>query len=453
MSTLFSNLAYIFINRDGPGIQPGSRSYERSWMRDGSLTCTALLQTGHVEEVRGFLDWYARGQFPSGKIPCVIDSRGPDAVPEHDSHGQFIYAVLQYFLYTHDTLWLHGKYDAVAGAVRYMQSLRRERMTEPYRSGTPEQRALYGILPESISHEGYSDVPRHSYWDDFFALRGLKDATTIAALLGKTHDAAEFGTERDEFRRDLYASMRLAMQNRKIDYIPGCAELGDFDATSTTIGIAPGGELGNIPEPQLHNTFDRYYSYFQERKTRAIGPNYTPYETRAIGSFVHLGRRERVEELLDFFMNDRRPSAWNHWAEVVWRDPATPKFIGDMPHTWVGSDFIRSVRTMFVYERERDTALVIGGGIPESWLVDTSGVTVEGLPTYYGPLSYTITRHGEAFAVAIGGGLQVPSGGLAVPQFRAIVPKRVTVGGREGEVNADREVIVKKVPAIVRIEY
>ena len=57
-------------------------------------------------------------------------------------------------------------------------------------------------------------------------------------------------------------------------------------------------------------------------------------------------------------------AGWNHWAEVVWRDPRTPRFIGDMPHTWVGSDFIRAARSLFVYEREADQALVIGAGIP-----------------------------------------------------------------------------------------
>ena len=55
-----ANLAYILINHDGAGIQPGSRSYERSWIRDGSLTSTALLRLGHPEEVRDFINWYAR---------------------------------------------------------------------------------------------------------------------------------------------------------------------------------------------------------------------------------------------------------------------------------------------------------------------------------------------------------------------------------------------------------
>jgi hypothetical protein len=61
-----------------------------------------------------------------------------------------------------------------------------------------------------------------------------------------------------------------------------------------------------------------------------------------------------------------RPLAWNHWAEVVWREPATPRFIGDMPHGWVGSDFIRSVTDMFAYA-DGDDALVIGAGIHPEW--------------------------------------------------------------------------------------
>ena len=35
------------------------------------------------------------------------------------------------------------------------------------------KRLFFGLLPESISHEGYSSKPMHSYWDDFFALQGL----------------------------------------------------------------------------------------------------------------------------------------------------------------------------------------------------------------------------------------------------------------------------------------
>ena len=52
VATLKSNLAFVLVNRDGPWIQPGSRAYERSWIRDGALTTSALLRLGHAGEVR-----------------------------------------------------------------------------------------------------------------------------------------------------------------------------------------------------------------------------------------------------------------------------------------------------------------------------------------------------------------------------------------------------------------
>jgi F5/8 type C domain len=454
VNTIKSNLAYIFINRDGQGIQPGSRSYERSWIRDGSLTSTALLEMGIKDEVREFIDWYAEFQFPDGKIPCVVDTRGGDPTSEHDSHGEFIYSVLTYFQFSQDSSWLRNKFDRVVGTVRYIQSLRAGRKTDLYRQGDAEQRACFGLLPESISHEGYSDHPRHSYWDDFFALKGLKDATTIAEILGEKKLAAEFAAERDDLRKDLYASMRLVIETRKIDYIPGCVELGDFDATSTTIGVDPCGELGNIPEPQLHNTFDKYYEFFSRRRDNLIEwKNYTPYETRIIGTFVHLGEKDRALDALDFFLKDRRPAPWNQWAEVVYRDPSTPGFIGDMPHTWVGSDFIRSVRAMLVYERDNDGALVIGAGIPEKWLDDSTGVAVQNLPTRYGNVSYSMKKVSERVMVRLSGDVRVPGGKIIVISPRSLPVSSVRVDGKKsGSFNAG-QVAVEHVPATIEMFY
>jgi hypothetical protein len=85
---------------------------------------------------------------------------------------------------------------------------------------------------------------------------------------------------------------------------------------------------------------------------------------RNVGAFVRLGQKERALALLDYFVGDQRPAGWNQWAEIVWRDPAAPRFIGDMPHTWVGAGFNRSVRSMLAYERESDRALVLAPAFP-----------------------------------------------------------------------------------------
>lgn len=458
IDTIKSNLAYIFINQDGPRIQPGSRNYQRSWIRDGSLTSTALLELGLNEQVRAYADWFSGYQFPSGKVPCVVDANGADPTDEHDSHGELIYLIMQVYHYTHDKAWLRTKWDNVVRDVHFIQSLRAQRKTDLYRNGTPEQRACYGLVPESISHEGYGAKPMHSYWDDTFILRGLKDATAIAAVLGEKQAEAEFAAERDDFAKDLYASMRLAMQNRHIDFIPGCVELGDFDATSTTVALAPGYELGRLPEPALHNTFDRYYEKFLRRRD---GPqdwyDLTPYENRVIGSFVLLGEKDRSTAVLDYFMGLRRPAAWNQWAEVVFPDPRTPKMIGDMPHTWCGSDFIRSVRMMFVYEREQDEALVLAAGIPDDWITDPAGIEVVGMPTYYGKLDYTLKSHatgdGQIEVVArIGAGVEIPRGGVVLvsPLSR---PIKALAGDGRLAAPGSNEIRIDRLPASVSITY
>jgi hypothetical protein len=87
-------------------------------------------------------------------------------------------------------------------------------------------------------------------------------------------------------------------------------------------------------------------------------------------------------------MEYQRPHGWNHWAEVVWHDERHPGYIGDMPHTWVGSDFINAIRAMFVYETDDDSGIVVGAGLKDEWV--KHGLSVERLPTHFGTLSYSI---------------------------------------------------------------
>jgi hypothetical protein len=455
INTWKSNLAYILINRDNAGIQPGSRSYERSWIRDGSLTSSALLKSGIIKEVKEFIEWYAPYQFENGKVPCVVDTRGPDPVPEHDSHGQLIFLIKQYFNFTKDTSFLaaHNKY--VINAVNYMQEIIAERSTDHFKYGNDSVRAYYGILPESISHEGYSEKPMHSYWDNFFAMKGLKDAANIQLILGNTNEYERISAIRDKFKTDLYNSIRLAMKTRNIDYIPGCVELGDFDATSTTIALYPVNELPNLPQPELENTFSKYYKYFTDRRDGKIEwIAYTPYEVRTIGSFIFLDKPEIAHELIDFFIKDQRPQGWNHWAEVVWKDERHPGFIGDMPHTWVGSDFINAIRTMFVYENEYDSSLVVGTALYQDWIDSPNGMSVENLPTYYGELGYSINKDQNKYTVNIYGDVGIPSGGIILKNFNgAKMPKQVLINGNETKDFSENKIVIKEFPANVEIKY
>ena len=397
--TLRATVAYMLINRDGPAIQPGSRAYARSWIRDGSLTSAALMRLGHAEAGREFLKWFAPYEFESGKVPCCVDRRGADPVPENDSNGELLYLAAEYYRFTHDRVFIESLWPYLDKAVRYIRTLRLSQTEGMFK----------GLMPESISHEGYSAKPMHSYWDDFLTLKGLKDAAYLAEELGRPVERAQYAVQADELRLSILNSLEQTTASHKIDFIPGSAELGDFDATSTSIALEPGDEMASLPQQQLRNTFDKYWrELFVPRRDGTLKWDaYTPYELRNIASFIRLGQKDRALEALDYFMHDRRPIGWREWAEVVWKDVRTPKFIGDMPHTWVGSDFIRSVTDFFAYV-DRDT-LVIAAGIPSRWL-DKGPVKVEHLHTQFGEINVEARREEKAITVALSGNAAPPGG-------------------------------------------
>ena len=369
MADTFKTAAgHILINRDGPALHPGPRRYNRSWIRDGAIMGAALLRAGYPKAIRDFVRWYAQFQSEDGNIPDCADREGTEWLPEFDAYGEFIYAVVEYFRFTGDKAFLAEMRPAVSKTLSYMEGLRSKRLTEEYQSA--EKRACYGLLPESMSHEGYMAHPVHAYWDDFWAIRGLRDASLMAEVLGDATESARLSALRESFSQDVRASLKATIAQHKIDFVPGSVEFGDFDPTATSIAIALLDELHLLPPAETKHTFDRYLEGFRERASGTLNwNNYSAYEIRIIGALVRLGRRRDAIEVLEFMLADRRIPPWNQWPEISWRDPSGPSFIGDLPHTWISAEYILSICSLFAYEREEDEALVVAAGVAEKWLL------------------------------------------------------------------------------------
>ena len=346
-----------------------------------------LLRLGHETHGRDFLLWFAPFQFKNGKVPCCATARGADPVPENDSDGEFAFAVADLWQHTHDAATARALWPHVRAAIEHMETLRASERTDA--NLTPERRAYFGLLPPSISHEGYSDKPAYSYWDDFWAYTGYHNAVELARALDLSEDAKRIAAQRDDFLADLLASITASTMFHHLDVLPGAADRGDVDPTSSTIALSPGGLLGTLPDTLVRNTFERYWRGFAARRDSGKPWDaYTPYEWRTVGSLVRLGERERALQAMAFFYRDRRPAGWNQWAEVVLRNAREPRFLGDMPHGWVASDQIRSVLDLFAYEHEGEHALVLAAGVPIAWL-DGPGLTLKDLRTPYGHLSWS----------------------------------------------------------------
>ena len=143
--------------------------------------------------------------------------------------------------------------------------------------------------------------------------------------------------------------------------------------------------------------------------------NYTAYEIRIIGALVRLGKRAEALELLEFFLSDRRPRRWNQWPEISWRNPRSPGHLGDVPHTWIASEYMLAFASLLAYEREADDALIIGAGVDAKWIAAPGGISVRGLPTWHGALDLTMKREARgALLVELGGHLRLPRGGFVV---------------------------------------
>ncbi|MEB2345027.1 MAG: discoidin domain-containing protein [Deltaproteobacteria bacterium] len=442
---------HVLAVRDGPALQPGPRRYTRSWIRDGATMSAALLRIGCAGPVRDFLAWYAPHQAADGNVPCAVDRSGPDWLPEHDSHGQLVFTLVEYARFTGDLAFARRLWPAAQRAVAYLEGLRAQRCTPEYRA--PEQRARFGILPESASHEGYLAQPVHSYWDDFWALRGIGDAADLARALGEEAEALRLAALRDALHASLYASIEATIEERGLAYVPGSVEWADFDPAATATALTTTDAAERLPPGVLAATYDEYLAGLRRRRRGEIEwNNYSAYEIRILGALVRLGRRADAHELLAFFLGDRRPRAWNQWPEISWRDPRSPGHLGDVPHAWIGAEYVLALLAMFAYERPADGALVVAAGVSDAWL-DAGEVAVAGLPTWWGSLSYTLRRSGPgALRLELGPGLRPPPGGIVVRPPLARPLARVTVDGAPVPDVGGDTLTLRRTPAIVSME-
>ena len=430
-NTVKSQLAYIMINREGSAIQPGPRNYERSWIRDGAITCSALLRMGMFKEVREYIDWYAKAVYPDGMVPPILNTNGTPYIGfgsnlEYDSQGQFIYVIMEYFRVTRDTKYLASLFTTIKGAMGFMVKLREHSMTSEYLEDKSESNCFSGLFGPSISHEGYAD-PVHSYWDDFWGLRGWKDGRDAARILGHDEIAAWADNQYRQLKTSVVKSIAATMAYWGVDYVPGCAEKGDFDPASTAIAFFPCEESDVLPRLALSNTFGRYLNELASRRFSWDGA-FSPYELRITSALLDLQQPKAANEVLDFVLSNRRPLAWNVFSEVIASDRRKGSYFGDMPHTWVGAEFICSVRNMVV--RETGDTLELLAGVRRAWVSKGEGIRVENLPTHFGRLSMHVYEEANRLTVVLKANFNIPVR-MRIVWPREEAPNRVTVDGED----------------------
>ncbi|MET0505394.1 MAG: discoidin domain-containing protein [Luteibacter sp.] len=448
---LRSQAAYMLVNQTGHAMQAGPRNYNRSFIRDGAATASILLRMGETKTARDYLDWYAaHAVHDNGLVSPILNADGSvntgfGSDIEYDSQGEFINLVA-------DVARLGGGADSVReyrpkvrAAMRFMQELRERTMVPGYLADLPAPERFHGIIAPSISHEGYSS-PTHSYWDDYWALKGWHDGAWLADQWGDKELAAYARGQYAALRASLRKSIETTMAWKGVDTLPAAADLGDGDPTSVSIALDPAGQMDVLPHAALVNTFDRYLADVRKREAPGELFAYTPYELRNVLTYVYLDRPRDAAELLTTVVRDRRPPEWNMWAEVVHSRARHPGYLGDMPHTWIGAEYARTIFGMLM--READDGLYLLPGAPASWVAG-KGLSIDRLPVAYGSLSMTARREGGRFTVTLGEGIR-PATRVRLFWPDRVKPAKVSVDGTPASAwDADGIVLDKPFRTIV----
>lgn len=435
--------AHILVNRQGPALHPGPRRYNRAWIRDGVVMGGALARAGAAHAYFDFIRWYAPFLRDDGFVPCCVDENGADWLIEYDSQGQWLHGIAECHRFGAGNAFAETLWPTVKKCIALTRALRERRPDEGYRD--PQKRPFRGLLPESASHEGYLAHPVHSYWDDFWAIRGLLDIARLAEKLDRPEREVKAIRSLGEAMVDAVTkSLRATMELRDIPYVPGSVEWADFDPSATAVAVMLLDGLGVLPCEGLAATFDKYLEGFRKKVSgETLWTNYSAYEMRIVSALVRLGRREDAHELLGFLLADRRPRAWNQWPEITWKDPESPGHFGDIPHSWIGAEYVYGFAALFAYERASDDTLVLAAGLPLEWFAHARTNGVENLATYYGSLTYSLRITGGEWKLEIAPLAMPPHGGIEIRLPAAPHLKRILVNGKPHPVPADGVVKVK----------
>ena len=431
VATLRAQVAYMLLNAKGPALEAGPRNYSRSFIRDGSATAAVFLRMGIPGPARQYLRWYAQyGVRNSGMISPILNDDGTvnggvGSELEFDSQGQFIMLVAEVARLDGGAASVREYLPSVRGALKFLQTLRERTLVPGYQESSEMPQRFRGILAPSISHEGYP-TPTHSYWDDYWALKGWHDGAWLARQW-KMSDMATWAAGQEAALRDSMASsIRATMDWKHIDYVPASADFGDSDPTSVSIAVDPCGQQAVLPYTPLQTTFTRYLDEVRRRGLPSARYVYSPYEFRNVLTFVHLDDPLLAEELLNRLRADRRPAGWQVFAEVV-RSPIRSVFyLGDMPHTWVGAEYVRAVIGMLMHEEDERLDLI--PGVPPDWVAG-NGLRIDQLPTAFGELSMSARQDESTLRITLGPTLNA-STELAVNWPSRTRPKSVTVDGK-----------------------
>ncbi|MBI5032896.1 MAG: hypothetical protein HZB51_20435 [Chloroflexi bacterium] len=371
-----ANKAFLLLLHDGDTITPGPWTYHQFWFRDAAYMLNALDKLGYHDESRQVIEKFGRRLQKDGYMQATEG--------EWDSNGAAIWSMVEHARLSGDRDWLVAKYWSLLRMASWINSKRQKTKDKRQKS---DRSLHHGLLPPgpSAEHLGPSD---YFYWDDFWSLAGLRDATRIAEWFKQTEDTKKLAQNFESFRADVDTSLELVAQRIGRAAMPASPYRRlDAGMIGNLVALYPL-RLFDANDPRIVDTIAalKDVAWMEDAYFNHVGHS-------ALGTYLSL----HVAECLLF---QRNPDAWKifnwvlqhasptfTWAEGL--NPITRRGgMGDGHHGWALADFLLMVRNLLLFE-ENDH-LVLTPLLPEDWTTEMNVIKVEDAPTYFGKLNFTI---------------------------------------------------------------
>ena len=351
-------------------VYPGPYTYKRFWFRDAAFMTHALLGAGLTGRARNVLAEFPEEQHLTG---FFYSQDG-----EWDSNGQ--------------ALWTMWRFCELTGTLPppedWLKHVRRGgRWIARKRTAADGEEAHAGLLPAGFSaeHLGNND---YYYWDDFWAVAGLRAAARMCEQWGEAELSETFSAESEDLMRCIERSLERSENNRSRPGLPASPyRRMDGGAVGSLVVSYPLG-LWDAGEESVGRTVDflreEFFldgGFFHQLAHSGINA----YLTLHIAQVMLRRGEEDFIDLVEAVAELATPTG--QWPEAI--HPKTHGgCMGDGQHGWAAAEWIMMMRSMFV--REEGGALVLCSGVPEKWLDAAETIRFGPTPTPHGPVTVTV---------------------------------------------------------------
>ncbi|NHJ38865.1 MAG: hypothetical protein FK731_02450 [Asgard group archaeon] len=365
-----ASLVNLLLLVDPGTITPGPTEYHRFWCRDSAYLINALDKTGYHNYAREALNQFISRQRDDG---FFYSHEG-----EYDSNGEGIWVMSEHFKFTRDLTWLEEVYESIEKAAKWLILARRKEKDELING-----EYITGLLPPGFSAEHLGPCD-YFYWDNFWGVTGLREATYCAKLLQK-ESSDYLQKEYQLYLLDLFSSTSKLFD--KLGYLPvgpyrecDSAMIANLCAYHPTKIWDKSNDILKKTADVIYEKFTNNGGFFHEVAWNCFGT----YLTMHLAQVYHeCNDQAKVYEIINWLVKNQ--TCVMGWAEGI--SPQTMKGgMGDCPHGWASADWIHLIRNLFVTE-SLDGSIKLLSGYPTNFL--KKGISVKNIKTYYGDISYT----------------------------------------------------------------